>query len=296
MSLPRVPRARDACCIAAGAAILFVASAGAAQQRFASRSAASASESDVVVVVAHDFAFDLPASISAGLTTFELRNRGTQGHHLEIVRLDSGKTAGDAVAALIKAGRGPRPAWLHAIGGPNAAMPGDKTNATLVLGPGSYLAFCEVPGPTAMRHYMKGMVKPFTVTLPARMGKLPAADVVLNLVDFDFVFSHPLTRGRHVLAITNTGTQRHMMLIKRYPTAYPAGTAAKELTGWAMDPQGKTAPGASEGGVTEISPGTTVVMSRNFRPGRYLLICFSADEKDGKPHFMHGMQKEITID
>lgn len=296
MSFSRVPRARDACCVAAGVALLLVASAGAAQQRLASSSGASDDEPHIVVVVAHDFAFDLPASISAGPTTFELRNNGLQGHHLGIVRLDSGKTAGEAVAALMKAGHGIRPAWLHAIGGPNAAMPGEKSNATLVLGPGSYLAFCEVPGPTVMRHYMKGMVKPFTVTLPARLGKLPAADVVLNLVDFDFVLSHPLTRGRHVLAITNAGTQRHMMLIKRYPSAYPAGTTAKELAGWAMNPQGKTAPGTSEGGVTEISPGTTVVMSRNFRPGRYLLICFSADEEDGKPHFMHGMQKEITID
>jgi hypothetical protein len=292
----RVPRARDFCCFAAGVALFLVVSGGEAQQHFASASVASSSASDVVIVVAHDFAFDLPASISAGLTTFELRNRGTQSHHLEIVRLDSGKTAGDAVAALTKAGQGLRPAWMHAIGGPNAAMPGEKSNVTLVLGPGSYLAYCEIPGPTAMRHYMKGMVKPFTVTLPARLGKLPAADVVVNLVDFDFVLSHPLTRGHHVLAITNTGTQRHMMLIKRFPSDYPAGTTAKDLAGWAMDPKGKSAPGASEGGVTEISPGTTVVMSRDFRPGRYLLICFSADETDGKPHFTHGMQKELTID
>ena len=290
-----VPRARDACCVAAGIALLFVASAAAPHLRFASAPAASA-DSHVVIVVAHDFAFDLPPSISAGLTTFELRNHGTQGHHLEIVRLDSGKTAGDAVAALMKAGRGPRPAWMHAIGGPNAAMPGESSNATIVLGPGSYLAFCEVPGPTPMRHYMKGMVKPFIVTLPARLGKLPAADVVLDLVDYDFVLSHPLTRGRHVLAITNAGTQRHMVVIKRFPSSYPPGTAANNLAGWAMNPQGKPAPGASEGGVTEISPGTTVAMSRHFRPGRYLLICFSADEKDGKPHFVHGMQKELTIE
>lgn len=292
----RVSRARDSCGFAGVVALLFVASTAAGQKRFASKSAASAADSQVVIVVAHDFAFDLPASISAGPTTFELHNRGTQGHHLEIVRLDSGKTASDALVALTKAGRGPRPGWMHAVGGPNAAMPGDKTNATIVLGPGNYLAFCEVPGPTPVRHYMKGMIKPFVVTLPARLGKLPAADVVLNLVDFDFVLSHPLTRGRHVLAITNAGTQRHMVLIKRFPGNYPAGTAASNLTGWAMNPQGKSAPGASEGGITEISPGMTVAMTRNFRPGRYLLICFSADEKDGKPHFMHGMQKELTID
>ena len=289
----RVCRARALFCVAASAPLL-IAKGGVAQQRYELTSSASAP--NVVIVVAHDFAFDLPQSIPAGPTTFELRNRGTQGHHLDIVRLDSGKTAGDALAALIKAGPGPRPAWLHAVGGPNAAMPGEKSNATLVLGPGSYLAFCEIPGPTAMRHYMKGMVKPFTVTSPGRAGRLPAADIAMNLVDFDFVLSQPLTRGHHVLAISNAGTQRHMVLIKRFPSDYPAGTAAKALTEWALDPQGKPAPGANEGGITEISPGATVAMSRDFRPGRYLLICFSADETDGKPHFKHGMQKEITIE
>jgi uncharacterized cupredoxin-like copper-binding protein len=290
-----VPSARAVSCIVASLAQILIASAGAAQHRYASAHTASTSAPNVVIVVAHDFAFDLAPSIPAGLTTFELQNRGTQGHHLEIVRLDSGKTASDALAALIKAGRGPRPAWMHSVGGPNAAMPGENSNATLVLGPGSYLAFCEIPGPTSMRHYMKGMVKPFTVTSPARPGDLPSADIVLNLVDYDFVLSHPLTRGHHVIAVSNAGTQRHMVLIKRFPSNYPAGTTARDLTAWALDPQGKPAPGHNEGGVTEISPGATVVMSRDFLPGRYLLICFSADEKDGKPHFMHGMQKEITI-
>jgi uncharacterized cupredoxin-like copper-binding protein len=287
-----VRRARALFCVAAGAPLL-IARGGVAQQRYELTSSASAP--NVVIVVAHDFAFDLPQSIPAGPTTFELRNRGTQGHHLDIVRLDSGKTASDALAALIKAGRGPRPAWLHAVGGPNAAMPGENSNASLVLGPGSYLAFCEIPGPTAMRHFMKGMVKPFTVTSSGRAGPLPAADIAMNLVDFDFVLSQPLTRGHHVLAISNAGTQRHMVVIKRFPSDYPAGTTAKALTEWALDPQGKPSPGVNEGGITEISPGATVAMSRDFRPGRYLLICFSADETDGQPHFKHGMQKEITI-
>lgn len=295
MSSFSVPTTRAISCLSV-AGLVLTASSGVAKQRYQSTPTVSATEANVVVVVAHDFAFDLPVSIPAGLTTFELRNRGTQGHHLEIVRLDSGKTASEAVATLMKVQQGSRPAWMYSVGGPNAAAPGGSSNATLVLRPGNYLAFCEIPGPTPMRHYMKGMVKPFTVTSPARAGTLPAADVAMNLVDFDFVLSHPLTRGHHVLAVTNTGAQRHMVVIRRYPMDYPAGTAANDLVAWARDPQGKAAPGAIEGGLTELSPGGTVVMSRDFLPGRYLLICFSTDEKDGKPHFAHGMQKEITIE
>jgi uncharacterized cupredoxin-like copper-binding protein len=252
-------------------------------------------KANVVIVVTHEFAFDIPPSIPAGLTTFELRNRGKLAHHMGVMRLDSGHTAADGLAALIKAGRGVRPAWLHSVGGPQAAMPGESANATLVLEPGNYLAYCEIPGPDPARHYMKGMIKPFTVIPPSRPGTLPAADIAIDLVDFDFVLSRPLTRGPHVIAISNSAHQPHMVAIKRYSMDHPAGTAASELTAWALDPQGKLGPGDNEGGVTEIPPGATVTMTRNIRPGRYLLICFSADATDGKPHFKHGMQKEIIV-
>jgi hypothetical protein len=33
----------------------------------------------------------------------------------------------------------------------------------------------------------------------------------------------------------------------------------------------------------------------DFVPGKYALICFLPDAKDGKPHFMHGMVQEVTV-
>jgi hypothetical protein len=140
------------------------------------------------------------------------------------------------------------------------------------------------------------MVKALTVKPPAHAGALPAADVGIDLVEYDFVFTHPLTRGSHVIAVTNSGAQPHMLVFKRFPLGYPAGTTAPVVTAWALNPQGKIGPGEGEGGVTEIATGSTVVMRRDFAPGLYLLICFSADDKDGKPHFKHGMQKEIRIE
>jgi hypothetical protein len=49
------------------------------------------------------------------------------------------------------------------------------------------------------------------------------------------------------------------------------------------------------GGITDILPGKTVVIEQNFPPGRYGFICFTRDKKDGKPHFLHGMQKEFVV-
>jgi hypothetical protein len=49
------------------------------------------------------------------------------------------------------------------------------------------------------------------------------------------------------------------------------------------------------GGVTALPPGATVVFEQTFTPGRYGVICFIPDAKDGKPHFMHGMEQELDI-
>jgi hypothetical protein len=135
------------------------------------------------------------------------------------------------------------------------------------------------------------MAKAFTVTAPARQGALPPADVTLSLTDYDFTFAKPLTRGRHTVAVTNNGAQGHMVVLNRFPK----GEGIKEFLDWAMDPKGKLGPGHAMGGVAEIAPGQTVNFSENFTPGHYGMICFTADAKDGKPHFLHGMQKEFDV-
>lgn len=254
-----------------------------------------ATGANVVSVTATDFALQLPASFPAGLTTFRLMNHGKQMHHLSVMRLDSGKTVSDGFAALVKAGHGARPEWMHPVGGPNASAPGGESNATLVMEPGNYIAFCEIPGPAPIPHYMKGMVKGFVVTPPSRAAALPHADLALKMTDYDFVFSHPLTRGLHTIAVTNAASQSHMLVIHQNPSGEVVGAAANAFVAWARDPNDRPAPGVAYGGVTEIAPGKTVVISEKFEPGTYLLICFVPDAKDGKPHFMHGMQKEIVV-
>ena len=246
---------------------------------------------NVVTVTARDFAFELPATIPAGITTFHLVNKGALAHHMTIVRLDEGRTAAEALKTVMAVGRAPRPEWMHAVGGPQSIKPGVEGNATLMLEPGNYLVFCEVPGPDPVAHYMKGMAKALTVTGPARAGSLPAADVALSLTDYDFIFAHPLTRGHHTIAVTNHGAQGHMVVMNRFPP----GQGLDDFLAWANNPQGKPGPGWMRGGVTAIPPGATVTFTRNFSPGHYGMICFSPDAKDGKPHFMHGMRKEFEV-
>lgn len=246
---------------------------------------------NLVTVVAREYAFKMPASIPAGLTTFLLKDEGKENHHLMVVKLDKGRTMADVMAVFAKPG-GPPPTWMQPVGGPNTPGPGGASNLTLILAPGRYVAFCVIPAPDGTLHVMHGMITPFTVTPDkAAPAALPAADMTITMRDYAFVLSRPITAGRHVIEVINAGAQPHELTITRYPP----GQGNRDLEAWAYHPQGRPAPGYGMGGITDIAPGEHVVIEVDFKPGRYGFICFTPDMKDGKPHFMHGMQKEFVV-
>lgn len=244
---------------------------------------------NVVTVTARDFSFDGPADVPAGLTTFRLVNAGPSLHHLQLIKLEEGKTADDYVAAL-KA-PGPPPRWASLAGGPNPPEPGSSTSATVELAPGSYAMICFVPGADGLPHVLKGMVHPFKVTGAAPTGvPEPKADLVVKLVDFDFQLSAPLTAGRHTIRVENAGSQPHeMAFVLLKPGKTPADFGA-----WGMQPTGP-APGSVEGGVSGIMPGAHAWAEVDLPPGDYALMCFFPDATDGKPHFVHGMAKLVHV-
>jgi len=245
---------------------------------------------NVVIVTVHDYAYDMPASIPAGLTTFVLRNEGTQGHHLQLTRIDAGKTMADVHAALLS-NKG-EPSWMHAVGGPNAPIPGGETNGTLMLEPGSYVAYCTIPAADGMSHFTKGMMKSITVTPSSRaVSKLPASDIAVSLSDYSFTFSRPPTRGHHVIAVTNTGSQPHELIMSQLAP----GKHVTDFDHWIDSPASKP-PVRPFGGTTDFSPGETILIQVDFVPGRYSLLCRVRDAHDGKPHSAHGMMKEFVVE
>ena len=280
MSADRAPR------IALAAAVAAVTLAGCRSSQPAKETAASGANE--VTVTAHDYAFDAPAEIPAGLTTFHLVNRGPSLHHLQLIRLDGGKTGNDFVAAL-KAG-GPPPLWASLAGGPNPPEPGSTTSATVSLEPGDYAIVCFVPAVDGMPHLMKGMVHQLKVVGPSREVAEPAADVVMKLVDFDFQLSAPLAAGRHTIRVENAGTQPHEVAIIRLQP----GKTPEDFAAWGEKPEGP-APGALFGGMTGIMPGGHAFANVDLPAGDYALMCFFPDGKDGKPHFAHGMMKLIKV-
>ena len=247
-----------------------------------------AQQANVVTVIAHDFAFEMPDTIPAGLTTFRLRNAGTEPHHLMFYRLEPGKRLADVLAAL-NAG-GAHAAWMHPAGGPNAVPPGKEAVGSLILQPGSYIAFCHVKSRDRVLHFAKGMMKMVVVSGPRVGGRLPVPDLTVTLTDYKFTFSHPPTHGPHVIAVTNRGTQPHELILSKLAP----GKTSHDFVHW-MDTQDGPPPVIPAGGTTDLPPGGTMVIAVDLSPGTYSVVCRVRDAHDGRTHDRHGMLSQFVV-
>ena len=249
--------------------------------------AAAAAKPNVVHVTGEDFKFDAPDVIPAGLTEFRFLNKGPSLHHLTILKLNGGKTIDDLRAAL--ANPGPPPSWVKEYGGANAPAPGGESNATLRLAPGNYALICfvDIGGPP---HFAKGMVRTLRVVPSKAPVSNPSAGVTMTLSDYSFKLSGPIRSGTRTIRVRNAGKQHHEVeLVQLAP-----GKSVKEFLDWVGKPEGPP-PGKPLGGVSGMEPGMTEYFTANLTPGKYGLICFLPDAKDGQPHFAHGMMQEITV-
>jgi len=260
--------------------------------------ASTSSRHALVTVHAKEYAFVAPSSIAAGTTTFRLVNDGKEPHQISIVQLEKGKTLADFVAAA-KAAK-PTP-WAIGVGGPNTAGPGQTIDATVTLDAGNYLILCWVPTPgTPVPHLAKGMIQPLTVTASSGAahpsGATPtiteaAPDVHLELSEYGFKLSKPLTAGKHVIHVMNYGAQEHeAVMMKLAP-----GKTMKDADAWFEGGMKGPAPIMPAPGMAALGKGRTGTFTATLTPGTYGLICYVPDAKDGKPHAMHGMVQEITV-
>jgi len=251
----------------------------------------SASGPRFVHVVATDYKLQIPDKIPAGAVTLHLMNEGKQLHHAMIARLDDGKTMADLGKAMNT--EGPPPSWMKFVGGPNAVPPGGTATETSVLTPGNYVAFCVIPDPDGKPHVAKGMVQPFQVTAaPDAPEALPAADDTVQLVEYSFKTAHPISAGKRTILVENGGKQGHeLVLLKLAP-----GKSAKDFAVWATTGGMKGPPPAMPmGGVGTLSQNGSATFTADLSPGDYAFMCFIPDAKDGKPHYVHGMAKRLTV-
>ncbi|HEY0527809.1 MAG TPA: hypothetical protein VGD02_03200 [Gemmatimonadaceae bacterium] len=238
---------------------------------------------NVVDVVARDFFLQAPDTIPAGLTTIRLRV--TQGEHIVVIaQLDSGHTAADLLRNRHE-GR-PHPAWMHMIGGPGFPGTGSNANATMMLTPGDYVLMCDVAAPDGVRHFEKGMFRPLVVRAVrsdrSAAQMLPRPDVVVNMRDYAFELSQPISAGARVLRVVNAGSVTHEFRLVHVL----AGHTAKESLAWT--PASK-APRPDEDvmALVGIGPGHELTTTVSIAQGEDVLLCV--------PQIEHGMIRAIRV-
>jgi len=246
-------------------------------------------------VHAKDFSFDAPDSLPGGWTTFHLINDGPNFHHIQLVRLDSGKTVQD-LGATMKDPNTPLPRWAVFVGGPNAPSPGSASDATVNLQPGNYALICVVDIPAHVPHAAKGMVRPLTVTAASGTPAAePSADVTITESDYKFDIPASIAAGNHTFKVVNSGPQAHEVEIIRLAPGKTMKDFGEFMAKAYADKVDGPPPGDGLGGITAMIPGGTEYFTANMTPGNYVMICFVPDMKDHKPHSDHGMVKEFTV-
>lgn len=276
----RLPRALSLSVIVVAGAVALAAARPARPAR--------PSPARVLVVTAHDFAFEAPDSVPAGLTEIREHNAGPSLHHVALYRLEAGKTLADFVGALRP--DAPFPTWAKALGGPNTPVPGGWSNATVVLTPGRYAMLCFIGDSANRPHFMLGMEKELVVT-GATKAVLPAADRTVDLSDYTFGIPATLPAGKQMWKFVNTAGQEHEALL----VMLAPGTTQAAFAEWVGGGMKGPPPAMPVGGISGLAPGGASEVAFDLTPGSYVLICFIPDAKDGKDHWTHGMMKGFEV-
>lgn len=277
----------------------------------------SPSEAHVVEVTAVDYAFQAPAEIPSGWTTFRMKNEGQEEHFLLLNRLPEGKTFEDyrrEVAApfdsvwyslragsIDQAEAGSRlgsllPDWylssVRQMGGPGLVAPGGISQASARLDPGIYVIECYVKSPDGVFHSSLGMARPLTVTDASSGAPAPHADLEMTLSNYDISIDDEIAPGEHTVAVhfaehpeVGLGNDVHLVRLEDDADV----DEVVEWMGW-MNLNGLKSPAPAEflGGTQEMPVGYTAYFAVDFEPGRYLWISESTAEM--------GMLKEFTVE
>lgn len=264
----------------------------AASASAAGSTAPSSAAAATLAVTGKEYAFDLPASVPAGVTAITLSNAGKEEHQAQLVKLIDGKTMTDLLGALQNLDPSTFLPLITLSGGPNAVAPGAKGTTTAALQPGQYAFLCFISAPDGQLHIAKGMVAPLEVTGTATTAEPPKGDAALTLKDFSFDLAS-LSAGKHTVTVKNDGTQPHEATIVKLND----GVTIDTIKGMATASPAPTGPPpwTDVGGINGIAPGATANFDVDLPAGNYAFICFIPDPAVRKSHFELGMIGALTI-
>lgn len=265
----------------------------------------AASPDAVVEVVARGLQFSAPDEIPSGWTTFRFRNESGMTHFAVIERLPQGVgikeqqeqaapifqqgmdllNAGDADAAAEKFAE--LPEWFGQIvfmGGPGLTGPGQVSETTVYLDPGTYLLECYVKTNGVFHSYNPapdayGMVHEFTVTETANGAPQPTADMRITIsAERGIEVEGDPTPGEHTVLILFADQKVYENFVGHDVHLVRLGddTDLERLAAW-MDwsrPGGleTPAPAFFLGGANEMPAAHSAYYSFSLQPGHYAWI------------------------
>ena len=121
----------------------------------------------------------------------------------------------------------------------------------------------------------------------------PARANVVTVTATDFAFQAPdtIAAGRTTIHLVNKGPEHHhawLIKLEQGKTLKDLMEATKDhgpLPKWAVDVGGPNTP----------VPGGETSATLDLEAGKYVMVCVIPAMKDGQPHFMKGMFKELTV-
>ncbi len=250
-----------------------------------------------MVIEAFDYGFKTLGSIPGGMTRVQMKNTGTELHHGQFMRLNTGVTLDQLGAAFAK---GPDAALglVTQTGGPATILPGGTSEVILDLTEGQYMIACFIAGADHVPHVAKGMLMPLKVTAaPAAAAPTPAVNGTITLFDFNFTMPDTLPAGKSMYTVTNTGAQFHEFSIGQLPPGKTVDDVKAMFAAPSVGPPNGPPPVIPMGGMNALTKGNTGIVVLDLTPGNYVAICLVPDQSkpNGDPHAHLGMIKGFTV-
>jgi len=263
------------------------------------------------------FATEAPGSIKGGLVKIVFKNAGKMPHEAQLIRLEQGHTAQEALE-VIDSEESKTPEWLRGAGGVALTPPGQQGTTFINLPAGNYVVLSlgaggPEEGPTPAS---RGALAEFEVTR-GEPGELPqtSASIVAeddgehgddgeggdaggdeDAEEHEHGFKATgLKPGRNTILFDNRSDELHhaVMVPILGDTTLEEVEEALASEG---PPEGPPPVDFENIVITSVLDGKTKeVTEMELRAGRYALLCFLSDREGGKPHVAEGMLEEVTV-
>lgn len=263
----------------------------------ASAAQVSAQPPRTVRVVGTDYAFAVPTTVKAGLTSFQFRNNGTHAHEFNVFLLKPGVTI-DQIVAAAKAGKPQLPMIEGAVGVlfADAGSTAPASLDTNLLPGRDYGILCILrDSANAPQHFALGMYAVMHVAGQRSTSRLVADTIVA--VDYAYgSYPRQISPGLRGIAFRNAGKHRHefnMALLKKGITL--DSIVERDKRGVDVEDLFEVNGGI---GVLHAQPGNAALgtLGIDFLPGReYLIDCSFSDDEKSPPHYKLGMYGSIKV-